>query len=137
MKKMSVVIATMCILAGLGATSVFGNRSGQDGGEGNCAIYVAPGVIAVDAKCTWVTIHTNVPFDMVVVDGTSVIVDGTEIKNPATFKDDLGNLVARVSFAEVVKVVASPSAEVVLTLQMIEEYPEDTLSASKTVPVKG
>ncbi len=126
------VVAVLCVVACLGVTSAFSARSGQDGGSGDFAIYVAPGTIATSASCNWVTIHTNVPF----VDGgsASAMVDDEEVAIANTFPDERGNLVAKLKFADVVDIIvasrpSSPSAIVKLTL--------NSLSASKTVPVKG
>ena len=126
MKTRSMVVAVLCVVACLCVTSAFSARSGKDGGTGGFAIYVAPGTIATNAQCTWVTIHTDVPFAG--VDTVSAKIDGAAVAVADTFADDRGNLVAKLKFADVVALVKAPSAVVELTL--------DGVSASETVPVK-
>lgn len=132
MRKLLVALAAMCIVACVGAGPALSARSGQDGGEGDFAIYVAPGTIAKSAACNWVTIHTDVPFGS--VEAASVAVDGNSVDVAATFADDRGNLVAKLAFSDVAGLVElePPSAIVELTLAV----DGDELSASETVRVK-
>jgi len=130
MRKLSVLAAVALVAGCLGAATGLCARSGQDGGEGDFAIYVAPGTIARSAACTWVTIHTDVPFGS--VDAASVTVDGEAVDVAGTFADDRGNLVAKLRFADVAAVAAPPSATITLTLVVDGE----DLSAAKTVSVK-
>jgi len=131
MKTRAMVVAVLCVVACLCVTSAFSARSGKDGGTGDFAIYVAPGVIATSAQCTWVTIHTNVPFDA--EDAVSATINGEHVDIERTFPDDLGNLVAKLAFDKVVKIIGvdSPPAESAKV-----ELTVDDASASETVPVK-
>lgn len=140
MKTRSMVVAVLCVVACLCVTSAFSARAGKDGGTGGFAIYVAPGTIATNAQCTWVTIHTDVSFSSVVLTGDAkpaAAVDGKVVTIQRMFADDCGNLVAKLAFAEVVDIVETPAAVVELTLTLKDADPEDDpLSASETVPVK-
>ena len=130
MRKLLVALAALCVVACVGAGPALSARSGQDGGEGDFAIYVAPGTIAKSAACNWVTIHTDVPFGS--VEAASAAVDGNSVDVAATFADDRGNLVAKLRFSDVAGRVQPPSATIELTLAV----GGDELSASETVRVK-
>lgn len=116
---------------------------GQGCGTGDFAIYVAPGVIAKSANCTWVTIHTNVPLNSVLFPpdalAPAAVVADKVVTIDHMFADDCGNLVAKLKFADVIGVVKAPAATVKLTLTREvpdPDAPPIVLSASETVPVK-
>ena len=130
MRKLLVAVAGLFVVACMCAGPALSARSGQDGGEGDFAIYVAPGTIAKSAACNWVTIHTDVPFGS--VEAAAVAVDGNSVSVAATFADDRGNLVVKLRFAEVAGQVEAPSATIELTVAV----GGNELSASETVSVK-
>jgi len=112
------------------AGSGLGARSGQDGGEGDFEIYVAPSVIVKSAPCPCVTIHTEVKYR--VVTAVSATVDGAAVAVTGTFADSRGNLVVKLGFDEVAALVDAPSATVGLELVAGGE----ALAAAETVGVK-
>jgi len=122
-------LAACCVLS-LCVASALSARAGKDGGVGEFAIYVAPGTIVRSAACTWVTIHTNVPFTT--VEGVAAAVDASDVDVARAFADDCGNLVVKLKFDDVTACVAPPSATVALTIVVAGE----SRTASETVPVR-
>jgi len=141
MKKTAVVLAMACILVGVGAGSALSYRAGKDGGTGDFPIYVAPATLAKTAPCDCVTIHTEVPLTDAIVSVTAAV-DGTGVTVLGVFADARGQLVARLSFDEVVAIPTGDTAVITLTLGEdvnpdpdVEEIVEST--GVQTVAVKG
>ena len=130
MRKSVFAIAAGCAILGLSLGTALSARSGQDGGDGDFAIYVSPGTIAKSALCNWVTVHTDVSYRS--VDDVFAAANGTEIDVAYSFPDDRGNLVAKLRFDDVCDHVDPPSAVIGLTLVVKGQE----LSASETVAVK-
>ena len=131
MRKVSVLVAVMCIVAAVCGGSALSARSGKDPGQGDFAIYVAPNKIVVSVVSS-VTIHTDVSYRTVVA--ASATVNGTAVDVPYTFPDDRGNIVAKLDVGQVKEVVSdADSATVELTL--VTEAGER--SAWQTVGVKN
>ena len=130
MRRTSVAVAVMFAVVGLCVGSALCYRSGNDGGQGEFAIYVSPGTIAKSASCTWVTIHTSVAFGS--VQAVSADVNGANVEVARTFADDRGNLVVKLRFQDVVVLVDPPSATVALTVVV----DGDILGSATTVRVK-
>ena len=114
MRRTSVAVVVMFAVVALCVGSALSYRSGDDGGSGAIAIYVAPGTIAKSAPCTCVTIHTDVPYGA--VEEVSAAVNGTDVDVAKTFEDNRGNLVLKLNFADVVALVEQPSAKIALTV---------------------
>jgi len=133
MSKRLLCVIVACGVFGLFAGSALSWRDGKDGGDGGFEMYVSPGTIATSAACTWVTVHTDEPFQG--VDGVLAEVDSTEVDVAQTFDDDRGNLVAKLRFQDVVACIPPSATSVTLTLTVIRVTGE-TLVASQTVPVK-
>ena len=133
MSKRLLCAIVACGVFGLFAGSALSWRGGKDGGDGGFEMYVSPGTIATSAACTWVTVHTDEPFQG--VDGVLAEVNGTEVDVPWTFADDRDNLVAKLRFQDVVACISPSATTVTLTLTIIPVSGED-LVASQTVPVK-
>ena len=131
MKKFLLAMVVACGVLGLAASSVSWGRSGPDGGEGQFAIYVAPGTIVPGAPCNWVTVHTDVT--ATAVTGVYAAVNGKSIDVAYTYADSLGNLVAKLRFKEVVALSGPTSATITLTLDL---QAGGSISASETVRVK-
>ncbi len=64
-------------------------------------IVVAPNVLALHSTGVWVTIHTDIAFSQVDRPTCAVEVDGEGVPVAWTKADNLGNLVVKVSQAEV------------------------------------
>lgn len=135
MRNAFVILAAVCVVAGVCVAGALGPRAGQDVGEEDFAIYVSPGRIVTDGPCNCVTIHTDVPFST--VKAAAVKVDGQTVKVDSAFADDRGNIVVKVAFTDVVEIVEAPEATVALKLTVIagENVTKD-LTACETVPVK-
>ena len=117
---------SLMVVAGSGLCA----RTGQDGGEGDFEMYVAPGVIVKSAPCPCVTIHTEVKYGA--VGGVSATVDGAAVDVAGTFPDSRGNLVVKLSFDEVAALAGAPAATVGLELIVGGK----ALGATETVRVK-
>ena len=93
------------------------------------AIQVSPHTIALNANCTWVTVHADIAYS--VVDGATITLNG--IPATVTFADDRGDLVGKFDFDVVIEGLAPGEAEMVLT----GERTDGTLfSGSEVVRVK-
>ena len=130
MKKTLWAIMFVASILMLQVGSAWSQRSGQDGGEGDFAIYVSPNTIIESAPCNWVTIHTDVPCGL--ADGVFVAVNGSDIDVASTYADSLGNLVVKLRFDDVALLTESPSA----TITLILVVGDDTLTASETVRIE-
>lgn len=86
----------LCV-AMLGATgaAISGPVSGDPAPEGEIAIQVSPGTIALNAQTVWLTIHANIPYGAVDPQWVVVEVQGTEVAWTAMFDDSLGDLVVK------------------------------------------
>jgi len=136
MRKVSVLVAVMCIVAAVCGGSALSARSGKDPGVGDFAIYVAPNQI-VTSVVSSVTIHTDVKYRT--VEAYSATVNGEDVAVPYTFPDDRGNIVAKLDVGRVVEVVSgadSATIELVLVVVKPESLKTEELSASQTVRVK-
>jgi len=127
-----VLAAVVAMFAG----SAICARSGKTGGDGDFAIYVAPGTIARSAACTWVTIHTDVRFGS--VQEAEVAVSGSTVDIAQAFADDCGNLVVKLKFADVVDVIPEGSTSATITLGLAVQANGEVVAkaASETVAVR-
>ena len=130
MKRRLSVVPIFCLVLVLAAGAAFSARTGRDPGQGDFAIYASPNTIAESAPCTWVTIHTEVPYRA--VDGVLATVDDKDVDVAFTFPDDRGNLVVKLRFAEVLRIAAPPEA----TIGLIVAIDDQILRATDTVHVK-
>ena len=134
MRKVSVVVAVMCIVAAVGGGSALSSRSGKDGGEGDFAIYVSPNQI-VTSVVSSVTIHTSVPYGTVVVAEASATVNGTAVEVTYVFPDLQGNAVAKLNVSEVKAVVSEVDSATIELFLVLKDGTEK--SAWQTVRVKN
>ncbi len=74
-------------------------------------IQVSPSTINVDQKGVWVTVHADIPLD--VVDEDSLKLNGVEVWY--TKSDARGDLVAKFRVGDVLEIVAGRSATLTLT----------------------
>ena len=134
MRKVSVVVAVMCIVAAVCGGSALSSRSGKDGGEGDFAIYVSPNQI-VTSVVSSVTIHTSVPYGTVVVAEASATVNGTAVEVTYVFPDLQGNAVAKLNVSEVKAVVSEVDSATIELFLVLKDGREK--SAWQTVRVKN
>ena len=108
-------VCVACVLA-CGA-AVAGPVSGDPAPEGEIAIQVSPGTIALDAQTRWLTIHANIPYGAVDLEaGVEVAIGDSEVPVEWTFADSLGDLVVKCPISAVKGIVKDmPSATVVLS----------------------
>ena len=105
-------------------------RSGQDGGDGDFEMYVAPNVLVKSAPCPWVTIHAEVRYSD--TESVSVTVGDVIVDHSHTYADSRGNLVVKLKFDDVVAAVSGSSTTIGLTLVV----DGTTQEATDTVQVK-
>jgi len=132
MRKVSVVVAVMCIVAAVCGGSALSSRSGKDGGEGDFAVYVSPNQI-VTSVVSSVTIHTNVPYGA--VEEAYAAVNGAAVAVTYIFPDLQGNAVAKLNVSEVKAVVSEVDSATIELFLVLKDGREK--SAWQTVRVKN
>ena len=130
MKQWCWMVGGIGLVLIVAAGSALCARSGQDGGDGDFGMYIAPGTIAKSATCTWVTIHADVAYRA--VEGVSAVVNGSDVDVAQTFADSCGRLVVKLRFDDVVALVDPPTATITLTVVVNG----DACAADGTVRVK-
>ena len=126
MKKALTAAGILCVLIGLGLGSA---ALGNGGVKGDLpGMMVSPQMIVL-AKVSAVTVHTNIPYDSVVLVPGSLTLD--EIAPAAVWADDCGDIVARFKVAD----LGLEPGEVTLTLDGAY-VSGGTFTATDTVRVK-
>jgi hypothetical protein len=90
MKKIKVLFAIICITLMATMTPLASHADDID-----VAIDVAPNVINLGSSSTWVTVHTDIAYAVVIATSVVLIVDSYTVFSELCFADERGNLVAK------------------------------------------
>ncbi len=117
MRRALLWLCVACV-AMLGATgaAVSGPVSGDPAPEGEIAIQVSPGTIALNARTRWLTIHANIPYGVVNLESVIVAIGDDVVPVEWIFADSLGDLVVKCPIEAVKGIVEDmPSATIDLS----------------------
>ena len=95
MRKVKVLFALICI-ALMATMTPLASHAEEVTSDYPVAIDVAPNVINLGSSSTWVTVHTDIPYDMVDCGTVALtVLDCGEVPIELCLEDDRGNFVAK------------------------------------------